>query len=103
MKNKKIDLADHLSTYSTKKEEVLGFIRSHTRKIHPQKLNDLKSARDQRGLISSIYQNKSMAGLLGNIILKHGPQILEWESLNPQEKAKVSEEAHDCLVLLMDL
>ena len=99
----KIDLADHLSTCSTNKEEALDFIRSHTRKIHPQTLNNLKSASDQRGLIASIFQNKSLAGLLGNLFLKHGPQILEWESLRQSERVKISEEIHDCLVLLMDL
>ena len=99
----KIDLADHLSTHSTNKEEALDFIRSHTRKIHPQTLNNLKSASDQRGLIASIFQNKSLAGLLGNLFLKHGPQILEWESLRQSERVKISEEIHDCLVLLMDL
>ena len=99
----KIDLTDHVNTLSTNQEEARSFIRSHTRKIHPQTLNNLKSGDDQRALIASIFQNKSLAGLLGNIILKHGPQILEWESLDPQERAKVSEEVHDCLVLLMDL
>jgi len=100
---KKIDLADHLSTHSTNKKEALGFIRSHTRKIHPKTLNDLKSSQDQRGLITSIFQNKSLAGLLGNLFLKHGPQILEWESLSHSERVKIPKELHDCLVLLMDL
>ena len=99
----KRDLQSSLSTGTTTPEEAQQFIRSRTRKIPPHLLRKLKTSVDQRDLIVNIFQDKDLSGLLGNLLLKHGPQLLEWNNLDTQEKQAISNEVHDSLSILIDL